>query len=652
MRGLKSHSALVGDLRAVAPEAFCAPAMPVREPKVRRSAGSGDERFARELVIAKRYEVVGRLGVGGMGTVYRAIDRVLARTVAIKMLRQPLAGRRERQRFMREARSAAALNHPNIVTIHDFGSDQGQPFIVMELIDGSTLSAIIESGLPIDVLQKLDFLRDVGAGLEHAHERQVVHLDIKPSNVIVDSRQLAKILDFGIARVSGESEPTGLRGTPSHMAPEQITGRPDRRSDVFAMGILLYEVLSGTRAFPGTLNEGLLDRIINARYEPLPRDIQRQVPGVDAVIARALAREPADRYQTVGELNDAVGGLRRNAMNAVETAGLVPVATGAPHADAVREPGSSRSALGELTARLLAARSSNELRRLKYEVDQYLSVHENDVDARLLRDDVERALLAETRPPVTVSRAAVERPIRHASGSASGHLRRAAQLVITTLVAVAVCSAIWMERRSRVPGQMAANLEWPTPAAIVTPMPTPPAAATPPAAPARWLNESDVDYSIRIRRAQAAFVDATAKLDSGDFTGALTAFHSVERDQPDYPNLKLLIALTLKRQSQMVQNDLQTGLAHERAGKYKEARLSYLHALKSDVSSAEARDKAAAMRDLTNAQALRLLAQANVAEKLGDLTLAARLYEQVRDVTIDGDAQRIEAVQRLDTLKR
>jgi tetratricopeptide (TPR) repeat protein len=183
-------------------------------------------------------------------------------------------------------------------------------------------------------------------------------------------------------------------------------------------------------------------------------------------------------------------------------------------------------------------------------------------------------------------------------------------------------------------------------------MPTPPAAATPPAAPARWLNESDVDYSIRIRRAQAAFVDATAKLDSGDFTGALTAFHSVERDQPDYPNLKLLIALTLKRQSQMVQNDLQTGLAHERAGKYKEARLSYLHALKSDVSSAEARDKAAAMRDLTNAQALRLLAQANVAEKLGDLTLAARLYEQVRDVTIDGDAQRIEAVQRLDTLKR
>jgi serine/threonine protein kinase len=693
MRGLKSAAALASDPDEVAPDAVWPSATAAARPKIRRSARSCDERFARELVIAKRYELLSRLGVGGMGTVYRAIDRVLARTVAIKMLRQPVAGRRERQRFMREARSAAALNHPNIVTIHDFGSDQGQPFIVMELIDGSTLATVIETHQPIDVLRKLELLHDIGTGLEHAHERQVVHLDIKPSNVIVDSRHVPKILDFGIARVSGESEPTGLRGTPSHMAPEQITGRPDRRSDIFAMGILLYEVLCGRRAFPGTLNEGLLDRILNARYEPLPKDLLLQVPGIDAVIDRALAKEPADRYQTVGELNAAVDELRRTAMKAVATAGFTAGEKDAPHANAMREGGSSRATpvigLGDLRARMLSARSSNELRRLKYEVDQYLSAHEHDVDARVLRDDIRRALLAEARPPVMVAESAPDGQIRRSSGSVSGNVRRATYVVITTLVvAAAVSGAIWTERRPRVPAQVAATVESPTPAATDIPMPIPPAAAAtqtpdarrmtssgmidrpsmregapfsaltaPPSAfqspaPSRRPNESAVDYTARVSRAEAAFADAKAKLGSGDFAAALTAFHSVERDQPAYPNLKLLIALTLRRQSQTVQNDLQAGLANEQAGKFREARLFYLHALRSDPSSAEAEHKAAAMKYRTSEQARRLLGRASAADKLGDVKRATALYEQARDLTMEGDAERAAAVTALDQLKR
>ncbi len=352
------------------------------------------------MVIANRYEVLSRLGEGGAGTVYRARDRVLGRLVAIKTLRQPMVGRRQRQRFMSEARSAAALNHPNIVTIHDFGNDDTQPFIVMELVEGPTLAAVIEEGQALTILQKLDYVRDVGSGLEHAHQHRVLHLDIKPSNVIVDSRQVAKILDFGIARISDESTFTSVHGTPCYMAPEQVYGKPDHRSDIFAMGALLYELVSGTRAFPSSPDGGLLERVLNADYQPLPESVVAQIPGIELVVDRTLAKDPGDRYQTIGELKAAIEAMRSRLVDtSIEAAGQAATnVTGSLTALGGRRdsvPFPQPSAVGEFRTRMLAARSPSELRRLKYEVEHFLSSREHDVDARLLRDDIDRALSAD-----------------------------------------------------------------------------------------------------------------------------------------------------------------------------------------------------------------------------------------------------------------
>jgi serine/threonine-protein kinase len=428
-----------------------------------------------KVVIAKRYEILSRVGEGGMGTVYRALDRVLARDVAIKMLREPLGGLRERKRFMREARSAAALSHPNIVTIHDFGHDQKQPFIVMELIDGSTLAALIETHQSIDVVRKLDLIREVGDGLEHAHQRRVVHLDIKPSNVIVDSRGVPKILDFGIARAWGDSNVTSIRGTPSYMAPEQFAGAADHRSDIFAMGALLYELLSGARAFPGSLDDGLLAHILDARYEPLPRTVLAQVPGIETVLNRTLAKDPAGRYHTIAELNAAVDDLRRAATRApVEPAGVTDAADQARRADSGLEswgsPSVSALAVGDMRARMISARSPNELRRLKYEVDQYLSGHEHDVDARLLRDDIEGALLAGAQTVALVGSAAPRGSGRSSHDSWTGTLRYSRYLVITASGVLAAASGIiWMLNRPvlnrpGVPTQVAVETAAPSPA--------------------------------------------------------------------------------------------------------------------------------------------------------------------------------------------
>ena len=254
-----------------------------------------------------RYEVVDRLGRGGMGVVYLASDPALGRTVAIKMLTEDNDELRER--FAREARSAAALKHANIVTIYDVGEDAGRPFIAMEYLDGETMAEMINRRAPVALGRKLELMKELCAGLGYAHRNGIIHRDIKPANLMITAEGALKILDFGIARVRADATGGGLTrvgmlmGTPHYMSPEQAEGLPvDDRSDIFSVGLVLYEILASVRAFPGDMPHVVLHDVLKNEPRPLREicpDIDSELEGM---VAKALAKKPADRYQTLSEL--------------------------------------------------------------------------------------------------------------------------------------------------------------------------------------------------------------------------------------------------------------------------------------------------------------------------------------------------------------
>jgi len=259
------------------------------------------------------YEVTAKLGAGGMGEVYQALDKKLGRKVAIKILRQDyLVDSGARDRLLREARSAAALNHPNICTVHEVGDFEGQAYIVMELVEGQPLGELIPpTGLPGESI--LRFGRQIAEALAHAHERGLVHRDLKPSNVVVTPQGHAKVLDFGLAKrqspVEENMETESLQtltmpgttvGTLAYMAPEQLRGEPaSERSDVWAFGVMLHEMASGKRPFRGRTSFELSAAILTEATPQLP---SQTPPEIKAVIGRCLAREPARRYARGGEI--------------------------------------------------------------------------------------------------------------------------------------------------------------------------------------------------------------------------------------------------------------------------------------------------------------------------------------------------------------
>src|SRR5262249_52448398 len=211
-----------------------------------------------------RYEIIDALGRGGMGVVYRARDPRIGRMVAIKLLRISDEGIAER--FLQEARSAGNLNHRNIVTIYDYGEHEEQPFIVMEFVDGTTLAEQIRKQARLTLGRKLDLVLQLAAGLDYAHGNGIIHRDVKPANLITDRSGVLKILDFGIARVadSGLTQSGVMMGTPNYMSPEQITGAPvDRRSDIFAVGLVFYELLAYRPAFAGETAHSVIHSIVN-----------------------------------------------------------------------------------------------------------------------------------------------------------------------------------------------------------------------------------------------------------------------------------------------------------------------------------------------------------------------------------------------------
>jgi eukaryotic-like serine/threonine-protein kinase len=261
-----------------------------------------------------KYLIVAKIGSGAMGDVYRAHDRTLNRDVAVKTMAELYASDDQLvQRFHREAQSAARLNHPNVVTVFDFGSEQGKFYLAMELLDGSDLKELIASRSLNDLWDKLDVMEQIAEGLAYAHQQGVVHRDLKPANIRVLPNGRVKIMDFGLARIgTSEMTRTGMvMGTPNYMSPEQVRGtKADARSDIFSLGAVFYELLSGKKAFNADSMHTILYKVLEEDPEP----VRTWVPGLPgpfvSFVERCLAKEPEHRYQHAGEMRDALRKVR------------------------------------------------------------------------------------------------------------------------------------------------------------------------------------------------------------------------------------------------------------------------------------------------------------------------------------------------------
>jgi predicted esterase len=273
------------------------------------------------------YTILSKIGEGGMGAVYRATDSRLNRTVAIKILPPHASASPDRQRrFVQEAQSASGLNHPNIVHIYDIDSADGVTFIAMEFVDGRALDAVIADG-QIPIAQVLDYAVQASGALAAAHDAGIVHRDVKPANILVNRSGQVKVLDFGLAKLlhpAADTEtvvpskaPTPATaigvvvGTPAYMSPEQAEGRyVDARSDVFSFGAVLYEMLSGHRAFEGHSTLSIMAAVLHHQPTPLAQIRAGVPPALDAIVTRCLEKDPARRYPSAAELHAALEDCR------------------------------------------------------------------------------------------------------------------------------------------------------------------------------------------------------------------------------------------------------------------------------------------------------------------------------------------------------
>ena len=256
-----------------------------------------------------RYEIIATLGRGSMGVVYRAQDPLIERAVAIKTV--ACAGLSDKdaeefeQRFFREAKSAGRLNHPNIVTIHDVGRSDELAYIAMEFLSGRSLRDILDSGIPLSCTRIIEIVAAVADGLAFAHAQGVVHRDIKPANIMVQDTGIVKITDFGIAQLPGGSLTMAgaVLGSPKYMSPEQVAGqKADGRADIFSLGTVLYEMLTGQPPFLGDNMHATMYQVVHMN-PPAPSSCSPDLPrGFDPIVAKAMAKDPADRYQSAAEM--------------------------------------------------------------------------------------------------------------------------------------------------------------------------------------------------------------------------------------------------------------------------------------------------------------------------------------------------------------
>ena len=253
------------------------------------------------------YRIIEKIGEGGMGVVYKALDTKLDRHAAVKILPARLGADREAvARFIREAKTASALDHPNIGTIYEIDETRdGETFIAMAYYEGETLRGRIDRD-PMDVGEALGIARWIAAGLERAHESGIVHRDVKPSNVIITERGEVKVIDFGLAKLVGSTRLTragSTLGTAAYMSPEQAVGAEvDHRSDIFSLGVILYEMLSGTRPFRGEHEAALLYEIVHEDPTPITRIVHSIDPEIEQILQRAMAKRPDERYSDMREM--------------------------------------------------------------------------------------------------------------------------------------------------------------------------------------------------------------------------------------------------------------------------------------------------------------------------------------------------------------
>jgi eukaryotic-like serine/threonine-protein kinase len=253
-----------------------------------------------------RYQLVEKLGQGGMGVVYRAFDTLLQRVVAVKVISGTIeAGSEQRERFFREARAAGQLSHRNIITIHDLGEHEGQPYLAMEYLEGEDLQHRLTRPDRMSLSRKVELAIEVCEGLEFAHARGVVHRDIKPANIFITDNGTAKILDFGLARLvtSELTNSNVMMGTINYMAPEQVRGeRADHRSDIFSFGVVFYELLGGRKAFEGDSFATTIYKILQETPVPLEQLDPGIPPPIVAIVERAIEKTREGRYQHTGEM--------------------------------------------------------------------------------------------------------------------------------------------------------------------------------------------------------------------------------------------------------------------------------------------------------------------------------------------------------------
>jgi eukaryotic-like serine/threonine-protein kinase len=265
-----------------------------------------------------RYRIISEIGQGAMGTVYKAVDPIIDRTVAIKTINLNLSRQELEEyeaRFQQEIKAAGRLNHPNIVTIYDVGKTESVAYMAMEFLEGNELKDIIASGNLPGTDQVVDIISQVADGLWFAHQQDIVHRDVKPSNIMVMKGGIAKITDFGIARLpnSAVKTMTGLiLGSPRYMSPEQVIGKTiDARSDIFSLGVVLYEALTGIAPFDGDNVNAIMYATVNTTPPP-PSSHNRAIPPMlDLIVAKAMAKLLEDRYQTIKELADDLREVRR-----------------------------------------------------------------------------------------------------------------------------------------------------------------------------------------------------------------------------------------------------------------------------------------------------------------------------------------------------
>ena len=314
--------------------------------------------------ILLHYRITERLGAGGMGVVWKAIDTHLGREVALKLLppedtRDPVSV----SRFLREARSASALNHPNIITIYEANTAGNIPFIAMEYVRGAALNELLRDG-PLGVTRTIEIALEICAALQHAHDHGIVHRDLKPGNIMLTTAGAVKVLDFGLAKRTPQAAATGADatvtapltvagvtvGTLAYMSPEQAMGEDvDARGDLFSLGVVLYEMLSNARPFDGSSKVGAVRRILNAEPTPL-RDIVPGIPAaLEGIVLRCLEKEPSDRYASAAEaasdLRQVLSAVTQAEAASTATMAVVPVRRRLPRATR-RNGGAPSGAIG------------------------------------------------------------------------------------------------------------------------------------------------------------------------------------------------------------------------------------------------------------------------------------------------------------------